>query len=225
MAVLRDLHRGRNRRPIADTIARLLAATRAHAGVAIWPTGEQALANVTRLIDMARRAERHGVTSFRGFVDRLAAEAERGEASDAPIVEEGTGRRAHDDRAPRQGPRVPGRDPRRPDGQGGARRAEPLQRRRAAGSARCASPAARRPSCSSIATTSASASARRRRASSTWPRRGRAISWSCRSIGDERREGWLGALHPVVYPDESRRRQPEAAQPAGCPRFGLDSVR
>jgi ATP-dependent exoDNAse (exonuclease V) beta subunit len=43
-------------------------------------------------------------------------------------------------------------------------------------------------------------------------------------IGDERRDGWLGAMHPVVYPDESRRRQPDATQPAGCPRFGLDSV-
>ena len=40
---------------------------------------------------MARRAERQGVTSFRGFVDRLTSEAERGEASDAPIIEEGTG--------------------------------------------------------------------------------------------------------------------------------------
>jgi ATP-dependent exoDNAse (exonuclease V) beta subunit len=65
MAVLRELHRLRNRRPIADTIARFLAATRAHAGVAIWPTGEQALANVTRLIDMA--AENGKVTSFRGL--------------------------------------------------------------------------------------------------------------------------------------------------------------
>lgn len=43
-------------------------------------------------------------------------------------------------------------------------------------------------------------------------------------IGDERREGWLGALHSVVYPDEARRRQPETATPIGCPRFGLDSV-
>ena len=33
LEVLRDLHRGRNRRPVADTIARLLEATRAHAGV------------------------------------------------------------------------------------------------------------------------------------------------------------------------------------------------
>src|SRR5262249_19582087 len=88
LAVLRDLHRRRNRRPLPDTIARLLAATRAHAGLAIWPTGEQALANVTRLMDLARRAERSGVTSFRAFVERLLEQAEHGEASDAPIVEE-----------------------------------------------------------------------------------------------------------------------------------------
>src|SRR5262249_1583669 len=88
--VLRALHRGRNRRPIADTIGRLLAATRAHAALAVWPTGEQALANVTRLMDIARRAERTGVTSFRAFVEWLAEQAEHGETGDAPIVEEGT---------------------------------------------------------------------------------------------------------------------------------------
>src|SRR5262249_51744015 len=49
LAVLRDLPRNRNRRPFADTIARFLATVRAHAGLAIWPTGEQALANVGRL--------------------------------------------------------------------------------------------------------------------------------------------------------------------------------
>jgi ATP-dependent helicase/nuclease subunit A len=90
LAVLRDLHRRRNRRPLADTIGRLLAAVRAHAGLAIWPTGEQALANVTRLMDMARRAERQGVTSFRAFVERLERDAEDGEAGEAPIVEDGT---------------------------------------------------------------------------------------------------------------------------------------
>ncbi|MGH7821866.1 MAG: UvrD-helicase domain-containing protein, partial [Candidatus Binatia bacterium] len=90
LTVLRDLHVGRNRRPIADTIGRLLGATRAHAGLAILPTGEQALANVVRLSDLARRFERAGGISFRGFVDWLADEAERGEASDAPIIEEGT---------------------------------------------------------------------------------------------------------------------------------------
>lgn len=89
LAVLRDLHRGRNRRPIADTIGRLLATTRAHAGFANWSTGEQALANVARLMDMARRSERSGLISFRAFVDWLVDQAETGEASDAPIIEEG----------------------------------------------------------------------------------------------------------------------------------------
>ncbi|HXD89481.1 MAG TPA: UvrD-helicase domain-containing protein, partial [Candidatus Binataceae bacterium] len=89
--VLRDLHRGRNRRPIASTIARLLEATRAHAGIANWPTGEQALANVMRLMDMARRYEAaSGATSLRGFVDLLEDRAQREEAGDAPVVEEGT---------------------------------------------------------------------------------------------------------------------------------------
>src|SRR5439155_10328710 len=42
--VLRDLHRGRNHRPIAQTISTLLEAVRAQAGIALWPSGEQALA-------------------------------------------------------------------------------------------------------------------------------------------------------------------------------------
>lgn len=71
LGVLRELHRGRNRRPIADTIARLLQATRAHAGFAIWPTGEQALANISRLMDQARRFESRGGTSFRSFISTL----------------------------------------------------------------------------------------------------------------------------------------------------------
>ncbi len=90
LGVLRDLHRQRNRRPFADTIARFLAAVRAHAGLAIWPTGEQALANVGRLLDLARRAERQGITSFRGFVEQLEADAERAEEGEAPIVDDGT---------------------------------------------------------------------------------------------------------------------------------------
>jgi ATP-dependent exoDNAse (exonuclease V) beta subunit len=88
--VLRQLHFGRNRRPIADTVARLLEATRAHAGVAIWPTGEQALANLLRVLDYARRFEAAGATSFRAFVRRLEEDAERGGAAEAPVVEEGT---------------------------------------------------------------------------------------------------------------------------------------
>ncbi len=89
LGVLRELSRGRNRRPIAETIARLLAAVRAHAAIAIWPTGEQALANIMRLMDLARRYEaRRAARSFRGFVDELEARAEREEGGDAPVVEE-----------------------------------------------------------------------------------------------------------------------------------------
>jgi ATP-dependent helicase/nuclease subunit A len=90
LAILGRLHRGRNRRPIADTLAQLLEATRAHAGVAIWPTGEQALGNLLRVLDLARRFEAAGATSFRSFVNRLDEEAERGGAAEAPVVEEGT---------------------------------------------------------------------------------------------------------------------------------------
>ena len=89
LALLRRLHIGRNHRPIAETITMLLEAVRAHAGVALWPMGEQALANCQRLIDMARHFE-GGASSFRAFVEKLEADAERGEADEAPIVEEGT---------------------------------------------------------------------------------------------------------------------------------------
>jgi ATP-dependent exoDNAse (exonuclease V) beta subunit len=89
LGILRELHRRRNRRPIAETIGTLLALTRAHAGFANWPTGEQALANIMRLTDMARRVERNGMISFRAFVDWLDEEAESGDIGDAPIMEEG----------------------------------------------------------------------------------------------------------------------------------------
>ena len=86
----RALHRGRNHRPVADTIARLLEATRAHAGFALRPTGEQALANVLHVAELARAYESRGGMSFRGFVERLLDDAERGEAAEAPILEEGS---------------------------------------------------------------------------------------------------------------------------------------
>ena len=89
LAILRELHRSRNRRPFADTLAELLERTRAHAGFAIWPTGEQALANVLRVLDVARKATHApGVHSFRAFVGTLDEEAARGNASEAFVVEE-----------------------------------------------------------------------------------------------------------------------------------------
>jgi ATP-dependent helicase/nuclease subunit A len=67
----------------------LLDAVRAQAGIALWPTGEQALANCLRLVDLARRFERVA-SSFRAFVEQIEGDAESGEAHEAPIVEEGT---------------------------------------------------------------------------------------------------------------------------------------
>jgi ATP-dependent exoDNAse (exonuclease V) beta subunit len=90
LRLLAHLHDGRNRRPIAETLTRLLAALRAHAGIAVWPTGEQALQNCLRVVDLARRFERRGAPSFRAFVERLEEDALRGEAEEAPVVEEGT---------------------------------------------------------------------------------------------------------------------------------------
>jgi len=90
LALLAALHRGRNRRPVADTIARLLDATRAHAGFALRPSGEQALANVLHVAELARTYEAEGGLSFRGFVDRLHDEAERAQTAEAPILEEGS---------------------------------------------------------------------------------------------------------------------------------------
>lgn len=90
LSLLRSLHVGRNRRPIADTIEQLLAATRAHASLAMWPSGEQALANAIAMLDLARNADVRGVSSFRAFLEALAEQADRREGGEAPIVEEGT---------------------------------------------------------------------------------------------------------------------------------------
>ncbi len=89
LLLLRALHRARNRQPVASTIGAFLNATRAHAGVAIWPTGEQALGNLMRVLDLARSHERRGDgSSFRGFVAWLDERAEQGDAAEAKVVEE-----------------------------------------------------------------------------------------------------------------------------------------
>jgi ATP-dependent exoDNAse (exonuclease V) beta subunit len=86
--LLRDLHRKRNYRPIADTIHELLEATRAHAGFAFRKGGERVLANVYRLTDLARGFEASGAaTSFRSFVEYLDGEYESSEAGEAPVLE------------------------------------------------------------------------------------------------------------------------------------------
>jgi ATP-dependent helicase/nuclease subunit A len=90
LGLLRQLHQQRNARPVADTLAELLAATRAHVGFALRPGGEQALANVLHIGDLARRYEADGGLSFRGFVTALSDTAARGQAPEAPVLEEGS---------------------------------------------------------------------------------------------------------------------------------------
>ncbi len=224
LELLRDLHRGRNRRPIADTISRVLNETRAHAGFAIWPTGEQALANVMRLMDMARRYEsRGGATSFRGFVDELEARAERDEASEVPVVEEGTEgvRIMTVHRA--KGLEFPVvvladltcRETREP-----SRHVNPAKKlcaQRLAGYAPRelldkAEDEGRREHEEAIRVLYVAAT--RARDLLVVP-----------AVGDEEREGWLQGLSPAIYPDPKKRRGPITRTPPGVPEFGDDSVR
>jgi ATP-dependent helicase/nuclease subunit A len=89
LALLADLHRKRNSRSAADTISELMARTRAHVAFAFRPSGEQVLANVLHIAEMAR-ASGSGHISFRAFVERLSKDAELGEPPEAPIMEDGS---------------------------------------------------------------------------------------------------------------------------------------
>ena len=89
LGLLAKLHRQRNSLPIVETVHRLLEFTRAHAGFALRPSGNQILANVQHVCDLARSFEVKGGLSFRGFVERLNAEAERVGPAQAPVLEEG----------------------------------------------------------------------------------------------------------------------------------------
>jgi len=223
LEVLRNFHRGRNRRPIADTIAMLLEATRAHAGLAIWPTGEQALANVTRLMDLARRAERNGVASFQAFVDRLVDEEARGEASDAPILEEGTeGVRimtVHKakglefpvvllaDLTANETPEEPSR---------WVDAARGLCAVRLAG---CTPPELRDHAAEEMELEREEA-ARLLYVAATRARDLLVVP----VVGDGRQGGWLSALNAALYPPDTAPNSPANQHPPGCPQLGMDTV-
>jgi ATP-dependent exoDNAse (exonuclease V) beta subunit len=222
--VLRELHRRRNRRPIAETIADALGQTRAHAGIAIWPTGDQALANIMRLMDQARRYEaRTSATSFRGFVDELEERAERDEASETPLAEEGT-----------EGVRIMT-----------VHRAKGLEfpiviladmtcKETVGEPSRYVDPARglcalRLAGCSPRELLD-QAEAERRRDEEEAIRLLYVATSRARDllvvpvVGDEAREGWVSRLNPVLYPAPNERRSPLGKQPPGCPEFGEDSV-
>ena len=90
LQLLRRLHSSRNHVPVATTISRLLEATRVHVRFALEHGGEQVLANVLHVAELARQYEADGGISFRGFIDELRAQAEDGQAGEAPILEEGS---------------------------------------------------------------------------------------------------------------------------------------
>jgi ATP-dependent exoDNAse (exonuclease V) beta subunit len=224
LAILRDRHRGRNRRPIADTIARLLAATRAHAGIAIWPTGEQALANVMRLMDMARRYEAaSGAASLRGFVEDLEDRAEREQAGDAPVVEEGTeGVRIMTVHSAKglEFPVVVMADVTCNATAREARRfVDPIGRLCAQTLAGCAprdlldhrDEELRRDHDEALRVLYVAAT--RARDLVVVP-----------VVGDERHDGWLAGLSPAIYPLPAASHSPVERHPPGCPRFQAQVV-
>jgi len=97
--LLQRLHRHRNYVQLGDgvertsggvsgTLQELLSATRAHVGFALRTGGEQALANVLHIAELARQYEMGGGISFRGFVEELRLAADTAQASEAPILEE-----------------------------------------------------------------------------------------------------------------------------------------
>ena len=231
--LLGELHRHRNRRPLPDTILRLLEAARAHAGIAIWPTGEQALANVLRVIDRARAFERRGAASFRAFLDRLDEEAEGGQAEEAPIVEEGTEGVRMMTVHKAKGLEFPvviladmtcpatHRMPTRHVDAGKRLWVQPL--------------------CGAVPLDLLdNADLERRRDMAEADRLAYVAATRARdllvvpALGDGRDgeggasadddEWWLDALHPAVYPPPGVRRAPTFAGPPGCPAFGEESV-
>jgi ATP-dependent helicase/nuclease subunit A len=222
LGILRDLHRRRNRRPIADTIGTLLALTRAHAGFANWPTGEQALANIMRLTDMARRAERNGLISFRAFVDWLDEEAESGDIGDAPIMEEGVDGVRIMTVHKAKGLEFPvvvlvditAKDSREPSKW--VDQAAGLSAMRLAG----CTPLEVQENADEEMRIEKEEAARVLYVAAT---RARDLLVIC-AVGDHQYEGWLSTLNPVLYPPDDTSFKPQTTKPNGCPQFGDDNV-
>ena len=220
LAILGELHTRRNRRPIADTLARLLAATRAHAGLAVWPAGEQALANLFRVMDLARRFETAGATSFRAFVERLESDAERGRQPDAPVVEDGTeGVRIMTVHAAKglEFPVVILCDPTAPLSADRPSHYIDTERNVWLESLAGCVPSELRDHEVEVMKHDREEGERLAYVAVTRARDLLVVP----VVGDEERESWLQALNPVVFPDPAKKRKPE---PMPGYRFGDDSV-
>jgi ATP-dependent helicase/nuclease subunit A len=221
--MLRELHRRRNYRPVADTIHELLEATRAHAGFAFRKGGERVLANVYRLTDLARSFELSGAaTSFRSFVEYLESEYEGGDTGEAPVLEqEGGGVQlmtVHkakglefpvvilaDLTAKLTGP------------QGGDRYSDPERRLCAQRLLWCA-PWELRDAEEAEARADEEEALRVAYVAATRARDLLVVA----ALGEEERPGWLSPLYEALYPSKDRWRVAGAA--LGCPKFGGATV-
>ncbi len=218
-----ELHRRRNYRPVAETIQELLDATRAHVGIVLRSGGEQALANVLHVAELAREYEAGGGLSFRGFVDELRDAAEDAQAAGSADPRGGQRRRPADDRAQGEGARVPDRHPGRPDLQAVARRSGALARSR---TAVCAlkiggwSPIDLLLHDPEEAARDQAEAARLTYVAATRARDVLVVP----VVGDGPYDGgWLDPLMPAIYPPDASRRAPHRAP--GCPAFkSKDSV-
>jgi len=222
LALLRELHDGRNRRPIADTLHRFLDATRAHASLAIWPTGEQALANVLHLVEESRRFEARGATSFRAFVAWLEDRAARGGSGEAPVVEEGAEGVRIMTVHKAKGLEFPvvvlcdptlSRSARRP-----SRHLDP-ERKLWAGVLGDCVPRELAERRDLVLRADEAENVRATYVAATRARDLLVVP----AVGDDPEDDWwVGPLYPALYPPREARRSAEAAP--GCPPFGPDSV-
>ena len=221
LELLAELHRGRNRRPIADTLSQLLERTRAHAGIAIWPTGAQALANLMRLLESARRFEAGGTTSFRAFLRHLDAEEERGGGAEAPVVEEGEGgvriMTVHKAKG-LEFPVVILVDPACPMTQKEPSRFVDADRRLWAAPLGGFAPVELLEQRDRVLRHDLEEAQRLVYVAATRARELLVVP----AVGDEPMDGWVSVLNPALYPKWDDQR---IAKPApGCPKFGPDSV-
>ncbi len=224
LGLLARLHRRRNHRPVADTIAELLDATRAHIAFVLRLSGEQVLANVLHVAELARQYEVSGGISFRGFVEELDDAAEESQAAEAPILEEGSDGVRLMTVHKAKGLEFPvviladitaNLSPRR-----ATRHLDPAHRLCAMQLAECLPFELYVHEAEELAREEAEGirvayvAATRARDLLVVPAVG---DYSARVD-----EGWVSPMNEAIYPDAGRRRAPEPAP--GCPDFGPDSV-
>ncbi len=218
---LRELHVRRNYRPVAETISRLLDETRAHVALVLRPAGEQALANVQFIVELARQYEAGGGFSFRGFVERLKDEAATARSAEAPMLEEGSdGVRlmsAHRAKG-LEFPIVILADMTAKLSHGSASRFID------ADAGRCAVKLAGWAPYELLdheAEELAREEAEGIRVAYVAATRARDLL-VIPALGDGPQDGWISPLNRAIYPPEDQRRTPEAAP--GCPPFAKDSA-